>query len=173
MSKTTRAVRCSLFAHDVTTREKGSVQKLFREFSASFECFYIHALLYDAFPPQFLFPARLSHDTALFFALCLSRCVRSLVRYDTARDWGCRCCDAVLSRDESKRGRALASLREDPGLQQLLPHLCTFIQSKVSCVSSNILSRRCVPSYSSRFVPSDSPRCVLHLHAVKVHCVRS
>eukprot|EP00903_Cladosiphon_okamuranus_P018099 g16656.t1 len=42
-----------------------------------------------------------------------------------------RCCDAVLSRDESKRGRALASLREDPGLQQLLPHLCTFIQSKV------------------------------------------
>lgn len=94
------------------------------------------------FPPQFLFPARLSHDTALFFALCLSRCVRSLVRYDTARDWGCRCCDAVLSRDESKRGRALASLREDPGLQQLLPHLCTFIQSKVSCVSSNIQSKK-------------------------------
>lgn len=37
----------------------------------------------------------------------------------------------MLSRDEAKRGRALASLREDPGLQQLLPHLCTFIQSKV------------------------------------------
>ncbi|CBN74035.1 transcription initiation factor TFIID subunit 6 [Ectocarpus siliculosus] len=42
-----------------------------------------------------------------------------------------RCCDAILSRDEPKRSRALASLREDPGLQQLLPHLCTFIQTKV------------------------------------------
>ncbi|CAN0472926.1 unnamed protein product, partial [Hapterophycus canaliculatus] len=42
-----------------------------------------------------------------------------------------RCCDAVLSRDKAKQCRALASLREDPGLQQLLPHLCTFIQSKV------------------------------------------
>eukprot|EP00904_Undaria_pinnatifida_P008885 jgi/Undpi1/5126/HiC_scaffold_19.g08478.m1 len=43
-----------------------------------------------------------------------------------------RCCEAVLSRDEAKRGRALASLRTDPGLQQLLPHLCTFIQTKVT-----------------------------------------
>ena len=43
----------------------------------------------------------------------------------------CRCCEAVLSRDEAKRSRALASLRTDPGLQQLLPHLCTFIQTNV------------------------------------------
>ncbi|CAN0557866.1 unnamed protein product, partial [Ectocarpus sp. 8 AP-2014] len=42
--------------------------------------------------------------------------------------------DAILSRDEPKRSRALASLREDPGLQQLLPHLCTFIQTKVCVV---------------------------------------
>ncbi|CAM9093915.1 unnamed protein product [Pylaiella littoralis] len=42
-----------------------------------------------------------------------------------------RCCHAILSQDEAKRARALASLREDPGLQQLLPHLCRFIQLKV------------------------------------------
>lgn len=42
-----------------------------------------------------------------------------------------RCCEAVLSREEKERNRALASLRRDPGLQQLLPHLSTFVQTKV------------------------------------------
>lgn len=79
-----------------------------------------------------------------------------------------RCCDAILSRDEAKRGRALASLREDPGLQQLLPHLCTFIQSKVRPTSIittvyllTVECASCVPSYDQR--------CVLLVWGISVY----
>ena len=39
---------------------------------------------------------------------------------------------AVSGSDETARARVFASLREDPGLQELLPYLCLYI--KVSLV---------------------------------------
>ncbi|CAN0451259.1 unnamed protein product, partial [Discosporangium mesarthrocarpum] len=44
-----------------------------------------------------------------------------------------RACDGVLSKKKAIKGAALSSLRNDPGLQQLLPHLVDFFFTKV-CV---------------------------------------
>jgi hypothetical protein len=35
---------------------------------------------------------------------------------------------AVSGSDETARARVFASLREDPGLQELLPYLCLYIK---------------------------------------------
>ncbi|CAN0032636.1 unnamed protein product, partial [Choristocarpus tenellus] len=43
----------------------------------------------------------------------------------------CRACSSILSRDRGRKGRSFNSLQCDPGLQQLLPHFCNFIQAKV------------------------------------------
>jgi hypothetical protein len=39
---------------------------------------------------------------------------------------------AVSGSDETARARVFASLREDPGLQELLPYLCLYIKVRAT-----------------------------------------